>query len=60
MLGYWKCTKSPVKRSSRPSNQFLLGQSLEIHNPDPGHFVHCDKSAFERVVKGIILGVSNW
>lgn len=59
MLGYWQRTKGPIKRSPCPSDQFLFSQSLKIHNPDPGHFVHCDKGTLERVVQGVILRVSD-
>ena len=52
VLCHGKRTESPVERPTSPSEQLLLGKSVEVHDPDTWHLVHGDESSFEGVVIG--------
>ena len=34
-------------------------KGLKVHEPNAWHLVHCDESSLKRVVKGLVMGVSN-
>lgn len=59
VLGHRKSAESPVEGPASPSEQLLVRESLEVHDPDSGHLVHGDERALEGVVEGFVLGVSD-
>lgn len=59
VLGHRKRAESPIEGPASPSEQLLVRESLEVHDPDSGHLVHGDKSSLEGIVEGFVLGVSD-
>lgn len=59
MLSHRKRAESSVEGPASPGEELLLGESMEVHDPDPGHLVHGDESSLEGVVEGFVLGVSD-
>lgn len=51
VLRDWQCCQRPIKRPPRLCNVLLHHQELKILQPNPRHFVHCDKRSLKRVVQ---------
>lgn len=46
-----------IEGPSGASDELLIGEDLQVHNPDARHFVHSDEGSLESVVESVELGV---